>query len=145
MAVNENEQNEKVGRGIVTISWILFAIRFIFVTGVIALAVLYFTGKPLWLSPIIAVALFIVYRICWRLIFTLIGRVSKKQVKERVIPFDPNKQEAVIRASICNGERVAGFKEKEGGHFTEVMLIRSDADLDRFMKQYDLKEIKTEY
>jgi hypothetical protein len=31
------------------------------------------------------------------------------------IPFDPDKQIAVIKCSICTGEQVAGFKSKEDG------------------------------
>lgn len=61
------------------------------------------------------------------------------------IPFDPDKQIAVIKCSICTGEQVAGFKSKEGGHFTEVMLIREDKDLARFKEKYKITEIKKEY
>ncbi|MCR5268007.1 MAG: aspartate dehydrogenase [Lachnospiraceae bacterium] len=50
-----------------------------------------------------------------------------------------------MQASICTGEKVAGFKDKDGGHFTEVMLIRTDADLERFKKLYGITEVKTEY
>ena len=61
------------------------------------------------------------------------------------IPFDPDKQVAVIRCSICTGEQVVGFKSRENGHFTEVMLIRDAADLEKFKKIYDITEIKKEY
>ena len=61
------------------------------------------------------------------------------------IPFDPEKQIAVIKCSICNGEQLAGFKSKEDGHFTEVMLIKDDRDLAKFKEIYKLTEIKKEY
>ena len=61
------------------------------------------------------------------------------------IPYDPAKQIAVIRCSICTGEQVAGFKSRGNGHFTEVMLIRDAADLEKFKKIYDITEIKKEY
>ena len=61
------------------------------------------------------------------------------------IPFDPDKQTAVVRCSICTGEQIAGFKNKEDGHFTEVMLIRNDADLEKFKEIYKIAEIKKEY
>ncbi|MCR5459557.1 MAG: aspartate dehydrogenase [Acetatifactor sp.] len=61
------------------------------------------------------------------------------------MPYDPQTQYAVIRSSICTGEKVAGFKNKTDGHFTEVMLIRSPEDEKRFKEIYNLKEIKTEY
>ncbi len=61
------------------------------------------------------------------------------------IPFDPDKQTAVIKCSICTGEQVAGFKSKEDGHFTEVMLIRDPRDLAEFKEIYNISEIKKEY
>ncbi|MCR5367541.1 MAG: aspartate dehydrogenase [Eubacterium sp.] len=61
------------------------------------------------------------------------------------MPFDPEKQIAVIKCSICNGEQLAGFKSKEDGHFTEVMLIKDDRDLAKFKEIYKLTEIKKEY
>lgn len=61
------------------------------------------------------------------------------------IPFDPQKQYAVIRSSICTGEKVAGFKNRDDGHFTEVMLIRSPDEEKRFKEIYGLDSIKTEY
>ena len=41
----------------------------------------------------------------------------KKKSKEYTVPYDPYTQYPVIRASICNGERIAGFKSREDGHF----------------------------
>ena len=68
----------------------------------------------------------------------------ERNLKES-IPYDPENQYAVIRSSICTGEKVAGFKNKADGHFTEVMLIRTAEDEDRFKKIYDLGTIKKEY
>ena len=59
--------------------------------------------------------------------------------------YDPETQYPVIRASICNGERVAGFKNKTDGHFTEVIFIRSEADIEDFKEAYGLDDIRTEY
>ena len=61
------------------------------------------------------------------------------------IPFDEAKQYAVIRCSICTGEQVAGFKNKEDGTFVEVMVIRSPGDLEFFQKTYQIETIKKEY
>ena len=61
------------------------------------------------------------------------------------IPFDPSRQYAVIRSSICTGEKVAGFREIGGDCFTEVMLIRSRQDEERFKEMYHLSSVKTEY
>ena len=64
---------------------------------------------------------------------------------KNLIEFDPDKQYAVIRSSICTGEKVAGFKNKDDGHFTEVMLIKSPSDEKLFRDTFNLTEIKTEY
>lgn len=61
------------------------------------------------------------------------------------IPYDPKNQTPIIKASICTGEKVAGFKDKTGGKFTEVMVIRSEDDKDRFMKIYGLDSVSIEY
>lgn len=69
---------------------------------------------------------------------------AARRLKEE-FPFDPEKQVAVIRSSVCTGEKVAGFRDREGGHFTEVMLIRSKQDEARFKALYGLEAVKTEY
>ena len=61
------------------------------------------------------------------------------------VEYDPDTQYPIVRASICNGERVAGFKNKIDGHFTEIMFINSDADLAAFKKACGIDNIKTEY
>ena len=54
--------------------------------------------------------------------------------------YDPAIQEPVLRCSICNGEQVAGFKDKKTGAFSEVMFIRTPADLESFRSQYNIRE-----
>ena len=73
------------------------------------------------------------------------GRLAMSKLRMPKISFDPEKQIAVIKCSICTGEQVAGFKSKEDGHFTEVMLIRDAKDLEKFKKTYKITEIKKEY
>ncbi len=68
----------------------------------------------------------------------------KNNVQER-IEFDPDSQYAVIRSSICTGEKVAGFKNKMDGHFVEVMLIRTPDDEEYFKDMYGLDAVKVEY
>ena len=79
MASNEQERNEKLGQAVVGISWFIFAAKFIVITTVIALAVLYFLGKPLWIAPIIAVGAFAVYRLFLRLIWKLVEWASRQK------------------------------------------------------------------
>lgn len=79
----------------------------------------------------------------------LFGWRSKKALYEESlseeIRFDPETQYAVIRSSICTGEKVAGFKNRKDGHFTEVMLIRDSEDEMRFKEIYGLDTVKVEY
>ncbi len=51
----------------------------------------------------------------------------------------------IIKCSICNGEQVAGFKDRKTGQFTEIMLIQNDKDLESFKERYGLEEVKKEY
>ncbi|MBO4701679.1 MAG: aspartate dehydrogenase [Lachnospiraceae bacterium] len=69
----------------------------------------------------------------------------KKAKVNNEISFDQEKQYAVIRSSICTGEKVAGFKNYSDGHFTEVMLIKSRKDEEIFKETYHLETVKTEY
>ena len=68
----------------------------------------------------------------------------KHSVKPK-IPFDPETQYPVIMASICTGEKAAGFRNKTDKKFTEVMLIRTEKDEQEFKRMYDLSEIRREY
>ena len=59
--------------------------------------------------------------------------------------FDRENQKPVLRCSICTGEKVAGFKNIHTGKFEEVMLIRSDEELDVFKAMYELDDVAKEY
>ncbi|HOL92658.1 MAG TPA: aspartate dehydrogenase [Clostridiales bacterium] len=65
--------------------------------------------------------------------------------QKEAVPFDPNNQRAVIRASICTGETVAGFKNIHNGQFIEIMVIKTPEDLERFKRIYGITEIRKEY
>ena len=64
----------------------------------------------------------------------------KKKQHSEIQPYNPVKQTPVIRASICTGEQVAGFKDLSSGRFEELMLIRSGADLLEFTRLYQVEE-----
>ena len=72
------------------------------------------------------------------------GLFSRKKKK---IVYDKTGKKPVIRASICTGEQVAGFKDMKSGKFEDLMVLRNDADLKTFMELYDVKmeEITKEY
>ena len=69
---------------------------------------------------------------------------KRKTVKPEYA-YDPEKERPVIRASICSGEQVAGFRNKSTGAFHEVMLIRSEEDRAAFQRQYGLTRVDKEY
>ena len=72
-----------------------------------------------------------------------VGLFKKKVVKKT---YDKENKKPVIKASICNGEQVVGFKDIHTGKIEEVILIKNQADLDAFKKMYGIdSEIEKEY
>ena len=68
---------------------------------------------------------------------------SKKSEKKT---YDISNQKPIIKASICNGEQVAGFKDIHTGKFEEVMLISRAEDIETFKTMYGIEgEITKEY
>lgn len=65
------------------------------------------------------------------------GMFKKKIIKAA---YDKENLKPVIRASICNGEQVAGFKDIHTGKFSEIMLIRNSRDLEEFLEKYDIRK-----
>mgnify|MGYP000787750740 CR=1 FL=1 len=55
------------------------------------------------------------------------GLFKKKTVTKT---YDKENKKPVIKASICNGEQVAGFKDIHTGKIEEIMLIKEQADLE---------------
>ena len=65
------------------------------------------------------------------------GLFKKKSVLQS---YDKENKKPVIKASICSGEQVAGFKDIHTGKIEEVMLIKNQADLDTFKKMYGIDD-----
>lgn len=69
--------------------------------------------------------------------------------KKKIVckPYDRTAKKPVIRASICTGEQVAGFRDLAGGRFEELAVIRGEKDLADFCERYgvDAGEIVKEY
>lgn len=61
------------------------------------------------------------------------------------ISYDSATQTPAIRSSICTGEKTVGFIDNATGRFHEVMLIKSEKDLDEFKKACGVSEIETVY
>ena len=69
---------------------------------------------------------------------------SLKRAKTKT--YDRETQEPVIKASICNGEQVAGFRDIKTGRFEVILCLRKPSDLDAFRAEYGLEgEIRKEY
>ena len=71
------------------------------------------------------------------------GLFKKKKAQQS---YDKENKKPVIKASICNGEQVAGFKDIHTGKIEGVMLIKSPADIESFKALYGIdEEIAKEY
>ncbi len=63
-----------------------------------------------------------------------------KRKKPAAADYDKSGKVPVIRASICTGEQVAGFKDPASCRFEELMLIRNDRDFQEFLRRYQVEE-----
>ena len=105
------------------------------------------TGRVFWVPVIIGSVSLLAFLVVFMIEMSQdSARVPyyEKNLREK-IAYDPETQYAVIRSSICTGEKVAGFKNRKNGQFTEVMVIRTPEDEERFKKIFELDTVKTEY
>ena len=77
-AMDEDKRYEKLGRAAAGFAWFVFAAKFLAVTTIIALVILYLIGRPLWIAPIAAVIVFSLYRLVWRLLWKIIEWAAKQ-------------------------------------------------------------------
>lgn len=71
---------------------------------------------------------------------------KKKQSPKPKQSYDHENEKPIIKASICNGEQIAGFKNIHTGKMREIMLIKSPADLEYFKSMYEIEcDIEKEY
>lgn len=74
------------------------------------------------------------------------GKTGLFRKRGIVKSYDRENKKPVIKASICNGEQVAGFKDIHTGEIEGVMLIKSPADIESFKALYGIdEEIAKEY
>jgi hypothetical protein len=75
-----------------------------------------------------------------------VGKMGLFKKKFVAKSYDNENMRPVIKASICNGEQVAGFKNMNTGKIEEVMLIKTPEDLASFKNMYGInEEITKEY
>lgn len=65
--------------------------------------------------------------------------------KVKSASYDASNQKPVLKCSICTGEQVAGFQDIRTGKFEDIMLIRSEADLQKFKEMYGLDTVTKIY
>ncbi|MCR4793259.1 MAG: hypothetical protein K5871_10945 [Lachnospiraceae bacterium] len=73
----QDKRYEKLGSAVMGAAWIFFALKFIAVVSLVSLVVLWILHKPLWITPVIGVIVFTLYRLVWRLIFRFIRWAQK--------------------------------------------------------------------
>jgi len=75
-----------------------------------------------------------------------VGKMGLFKKKFVAKSYDNENMKPVIKASICNGEQVAGFKDMNTGKIEEVILIKTPEDLESFKNMYGInEEITKEY
>ena len=72
---------------------------------------------------------------------------SKKAPRAHNAAYPAEAYKPVIRQSICTGEKVACMRHVKTGKLTELMLVRSEADVEAFCEEYSVKrsDIETVY
>ncbi|MBR6030208.1 MAG: aspartate dehydrogenase [Clostridia bacterium] len=71
---------------------------------------------------------------------------GRKKAQAPAQTYDPEKETPVLLSSICTGETLAGFKDRETGHFRSVTLVKSPADIEEFKRRFGIEgEIRREY
>ena len=75
------------------------------------------------------------------------GLFKRHQPEPETTAFDPAAYEPVIRSSICTGEKVACMRDRSTGKLQELVLIRTQEDIDAFCRRYRVKaeDVKTIY
>ena len=63
------------------------------------------------------------------------GLFSKKKIMRS---YDKDSKRPVIKASICTGEQVAGFKDIHTGKIEDIMLVKTSADIEKFKEMYGI-------
>ena len=60
--------------------------------------------------------------------------------KQPRLDYDAARQIPAIRKSICTAEMTAGFRDRETGHFEDVMLIEGEEGIREFMSLCGITE-----
>ena len=66
------------------------------------------------------------------------GLFQRRKTVTAVPHYSPEEYEPVLRCSICTGEQVACMRNRSTGQLRELMLIRSESDMDEFCRTYSV-------
>ncbi len=73
--MSDDKREERLGRAVVGVSWVVYAVVFFLAATGAALALLWAFEGPLWLAPLIGAAAWLIYRLAcflfWKLVFFL--------------------------------------------------------------------------
>ena len=80
-------------------------------------------------------------------VMSIFKKKAPPPVPSILVEFPPEEYEPVIRASICTGEKTAAMRDRVTGKLHEIMLVRTDEDLDAFCRMCgaDRDSIRTVY
>lgn len=48
-------------------------------------------------------------------------------------------KDVAVESSICTGETLIGFREKDSGRLQQAVVVRSEKDIARFYRQHHLR------
>lgn len=67
--------------------------------------------------------------------------------KDKIGRIEYNRETEVpaVKSSICTGEKTAGFLDLGTGKYRDVLLVKSDADIDLFKKACGVDEVRKIY
>lgn len=61
------------------------------------------------------------------------------------IYYNKDTEVPAVKSSICTGEKTAGFLDVNTGKYRDVMLVKSDADIELFKKSCGADEVRKIY
>lgn len=70
---------------------------------------------------------------------------KRRKEQAETVDYDRENWRPVLKCSICNGEKVAGFKNIHTGEFREESFIRNEEELEAFKQKYGIRDIPKEY
>ncbi len=68
------------------------------------------------------------------MVWIMFGKKKKETAR-----YDETEWKPVLQCSICTGEQVAGFKNRNTGVFKEDCLVKNELELVEFKKKYGIK------